>query len=80
MQPNLKQHTTPDSLTINYYLNKMVQSGVTHCFMEVSSKWNSSKNEQKDLYFVGGIFTLNLSHDHLDYHKFSQNIVDVKSL
>lgn len=30
-------HTTPDSLTINHYLNEMVEAGVTHCFMEVSS-------------------------------------------
>src|SRR5690606_7699942 len=28
-------HTTPDSLTINYYLNEMVESGVEFCFMEV---------------------------------------------
>ena len=30
-------HTTPDSISINYYLRLMVDSGVTHCFMEVSS-------------------------------------------
>ena len=30
-------HTTPDSLTINYFLNEMVQSGCEFCFMEVSS-------------------------------------------
>jgi UDP-N-acetylmuramoyl-L-alanyl-D-glutamate--2,6-diaminopimelate ligase len=30
-------HTTPDSLTINYYLNEMIANGVEYCFMEVSS-------------------------------------------
>ena len=30
-------HTTPDSISINYYLNEMVSAGVEYCFMEVSS-------------------------------------------
>src|SRR6478752_8346179 len=30
-------HTTPDSLNINKYLEEMVETGVTYCFMEVSS-------------------------------------------
>ena len=30
-------HTTPDSLTINKFLRQMVDDGVSHCFMEVSS-------------------------------------------
>ena len=30
-------HTTPDSLTINHYLNEMVNMGCDYCFMEVSS-------------------------------------------
>jgi len=30
-------HTTPDSLTINHYLNEMVAVGCEFCFMEVSS-------------------------------------------
>ena len=30
-------HTTPDSLTINYYLKEMNTAGVEYCFMEVSS-------------------------------------------
>ena len=29
-------HTTPDSITINHYLNEMIEAGVTHCFMAVS--------------------------------------------
>lgn len=69
-------YTTPDSLTINYYLNKMVQSGVTHCFMEVSSHGIHQKRTV-GLHFVGGIFT-NLSHDHLDYHSSFAEYRDVK--
>ena len=60
-------HTTPDSLTINKYLAKMVEKGVTHCFMEVSSHGIQQKRTE-GLHFRGGVFT-NLTHDHLDYHK-----------
>ena len=59
-------HTTPDSLTINGYLDKMIDAGVDYCFMEVSSHGIHQKRTE-GLTFVGGIFT-NLSHDHLDYH------------
>lgn len=59
-------HTTPDSVTINQYLDKMVRAGVDFCFMEVSSHGIHQKRTE-GLYFAGGIFT-NLSHDHLDYH------------
>ncbi|MGB1043462.1 MAG: Mur ligase family protein, partial [Tenacibaculum sp.] len=30
-------HTTPDSVTINQYLDKMIDESVEYCFMEVSS-------------------------------------------
>lgn len=60
-------HTTPDSVSINKYLNAMVEAGVDYCFMEVSSHGIHQKRSE-GLEFAGGIFT-NLSHDHLDYHK-----------
>ena len=60
-------HTTPDSLTINKYLDMMSDAGVEYCFMEVSSHGIHQKRAE-GLHFTGGIFT-NLSHDHLDYHK-----------
>jgi len=69
-------HTTPDSLTINRYLRSMVDSGVTHCFMEVSSHGIHQKRT-KGLQFKGGIFT-NLSHDHLDYHNSFAEYRDIK--
>lgn len=69
-------HTTPDSISINYFLAKMLESGVTHCFMEVSSHGiHQARTEGLD--FDGGVFT-NLSHDHLDYHKTFAEYRDVK--
>ncbi|HWS60534.1 MAG TPA: UDP-N-acetylmuramoyl-L-alanyl-D-glutamate--2,6-diaminopimelate ligase [Flavobacterium sp.] len=69
-------HTTPDSLTINHYLNEMVNAGVEYCFMEVSSHGIHQKRTEA-LHFEGGIFT-NLSHDHLDYHPTFAEYRDVK--
>ncbi len=69
-------HTTPDSLTINRHLRAMVDSGVTYCFMEVSSH-GIHQFRTHALNFRGGIFT-NLSHDHLDYHKDFKEYRDVK--
>lgn len=69
-------HTTPDSITINHFLNEMIEAGVTHCFMEVSSHGIHQKRTEA-LHFVGGIFT-NLSHDHLDYHPTFAEYRDVK--
>ena len=71
-------HTTPDSVTINNYLNQMVIQGVTHCFMEVSSHGIHQKRTA-GLDFSGGIFT-NLSHDHLDYHNSFASYRDVKKI
>lgn len=69
-------HTTPDSVTINSYLNKMVNARVEYCFMEVSSHGIDQKRTE-GLHFAGGIFT-NLSHDHLDYHNSFAEYRDVK--
>lgn len=69
-------HTTPDSLTLNYYLDQMVQEGCEFCFMEVSSHGIHQKRTAA-LEFAGGIFT-NLSHDHLDYHNTFAEYRDVK--
>jgi UDP-N-acetylmuramoyl-L-alanyl-D-glutamate--2,6-diaminopimelate ligase len=71
-------HTTPDSLTINYYLAEMNEMGVEYCFMEVSSHGIHQKRTEA-LYFEGGVFT-NLSHDHLDYHPTFADYRDVKKL
>ena len=69
-------HTTPDPVTINYYLDLMTQEGVEYCFMEVSSHGIAQKRTQ-GLHFTGGVFT-NLTHDHLDYHNTFAAYRDVK--
>ncbi|RZN82482.1 MAG: UDP-N-acetylmuramoyl-L-alanyl-D-glutamate--2,6-diaminopimelate ligase [Winogradskyella sp.] len=69
-------HTTPDSLTINRYLQLMNDEGVEFCFMEVSSH-GIHQSRTEGLHFAGGIFT-NLSHDHLDYHSSFAEYRDVK--
>ena len=71
-------HTTPDSVSINQYLDTMAAASVDYCFMEVSSHGIHQKRTE-GLTFVGGIFT-NLSHDHLDYHKTFAAYRDVKKL
>ena len=75
-QEHKATHTTPDSLSINYYLNKMIDAGVGYCFMEVSSHGIHQKRTQ-GLDFDGGIFT-NITHDHLDYHETFSEYRDVK--
>ncbi len=59
-------HTTPDAVRLNELMAEMVEAGVTHCFMEVSS--HSVVQERiSGLRFAAGVFT-NITHDHLDYH------------
>lgn len=60
-------HTTPDAIKLNSVLSDMVNEGVTHCFMEVSSH-AVVQHRITGLSFAGGAFS-NITHDHLDYHK-----------
>lgn len=69
-------HTTPNSVAINKYLNEMLTEGVTYCFMEVSSHGIHQKRTE-GLMFTGAVFT-NLTHDHLDYHKTFADYRNVK--
>ena len=68
--------TTPDSLTINNLLSKMVENDIQYCFMEVSSHGIEQKRIS-GLQFAGGVFS-NLTHDHLDYHSNFEKYRDVK--
>ncbi|MFH0887182.1 MAG: Mur ligase family protein, partial [bacterium] len=59
--------TTPDATDLQRFFRQMVNDGVTHVSMEVSSH-ALALNRVTGVHFTGGIFT-NLSHDHLDFHK-----------
>ncbi len=59
--------TTPDAIQINSLLARMVEEGCQYCFMEASS--HAIVQERiAGLQFTGAVF-LNITHDHLDYHK-----------
>lgn len=59
-------HTTPDAITLNALLHRMVQAQCEYAVMEVSSH-AISQNRIAGLQFHAALFT-NLTHDHLDYH------------
>ena len=61
------EHTTPDAVSLNATLRKMVDAGCTFAAMEVSSH-AADQHRIAGLNFAGGIFT-NITRDHLDYHK-----------
>lgn len=69
-------HTTPDVITTNQLLTRMLAHGCTHVFMEVSS--HAVVQERiAGLAFAGGIFT-NITHDHLDFHGTFDNYIRAK--
>jgi UDP-N-acetylmuramoyl-L-alanyl-D-glutamate--2,6-diaminopimelate ligase len=70
------EHTTPDPLTINRLMAKMVDAGCEYAFMEVSSH-AIDQQRISGLDFNGGIFT-NLTRDHLDYHHTVENYLKTK--
>tara|TARA_B100001059_G_scaffold234603_1_gene277617 strand:- start:1097 stop:2545 length:1449 start_codon:yes stop_codon:yes gene_type:complete len=71
-------HTTPDAISLNKHLSKMTISGISHCFMELSSH-GIAQRRANGLHFNGGVFT-NLTHDHLDYHGDFKSYRDTKKL
>lgn len=69
-------HTTPDPIQINELLIRMIETGCTYCFIEVSSH-AADQGRIDGLYFTGAIFT-NITHDHLDYHHTFESYIRAK--
>lgn len=69
-------HTTPDIISLNALLKKMVEAGCSHVFMECSSH-AIHQHRITGLDFTGALFS-NITHDHLDYHKTFDEYIRVK--
>jgi UDP-N-acetylmuramoyl-L-alanyl-D-glutamate--2,6-diaminopimelate ligase len=70
------ENTTPDALTLNQLLGRMVEEELPYCVMEVSSH-SLDQYRVEDIRFKTAVFT-NLSHEHLDYHKTLANYLKAK--
>lgn len=69
-------HTTPDPISLNSLLARMVEKGCDYAFMEVSSH-AAAQHRIAGLKFAGGVFS-NLTRDHLDYHGTVENYMNAK--
>lgn len=69
-------HTTPDALSLNELMSRMVEAGCKYCFMEASSH-SIHQKRIAGLDFDGAIFS-NITHDHLDYHKTFKAYIEAK--
>jgi len=69
-------HTTPDAISLNALLQKMLNEGCSHVFMECSSH-AIHQHRITGLTFTGALFS-NITHDHLDYHKTFDEYIRVK--
>lgn len=70
-------NTTPDVVDLQQTLQKMVETGVTHCVMEVSSH-ALDMGRVDGVEYDTAVFT-NLTQDHLDYHKTLENYLAAKA-
>ena len=69
-------HTTPDAVSLNKLLKRMLDEGCEYVFMECSSH-AIQQQRIAGLEFAGGVFS-NITHDHLDYHKTFDEYIRVK--
>ena len=70
-------NTTPDVADLQQILQQMVDAGVTHCIMEVSSH-ALALGRTAGVEYDTAVFT-NLTQDHLDFHKTFDNYLAAKA-
>ena len=69
-------NTTPESLDLQMLLKEMVDSGITHAVMEVSSH-ALELGRTEGVEFDSAVFT-NITQDHLDFHGSMENYLEAK--
>lgn len=69
--------TTPQPLALQSYFRRMVDRGLTHCVMEVSSH-ALSLSRVEEVNFQSAIFT-NITQDHLDFHHSFSSYLNAKA-
>ncbi|MCM8829352.1 MAG: UDP-N-acetylmuramoyl-L-alanyl-D-glutamate--2,6-diaminopimelate ligase, partial [Candidatus Omnitrophica bacterium] len=70
-------NTTPESIDLQALLAEMLEGGLTHAVMEVSSHaLQQGRIESVD--FDAAVFTNIARHEHLDYHKNFRNYLEAK--
>ena len=69
-------HTTPDAISLNSLLKRMLDEGCSYVFMECSSH-AIHQHRIAGIEFAVAIFS-NITHDHLDYHKTFEEYIRVK--
>lgn len=70
-------NTTPDVIDLQHALYQMVEAGITHCVMEVSSH-ALALGRVTGVEYDTAVFT-NLTQDHLDFHKTFENYLAAKA-
>ena len=73
-----KANTTPESVEIQSFFREMLDQGVVHAVMEVSSH-ALDQGRVEGIDFDCAVFT-NLTHDHLDYHGDFEHYRQAKAL
>ena len=71
-------YTTPDAVSLQASLARMVDAGCTHAFMEVSSH-ALDQRRVAGIRWEGAMFT-NITHDHLDYHGDFKSYIQAKKI
>ncbi|MBQ7037046.1 MAG: UDP-N-acetylmuramoyl-L-alanyl-D-glutamate--2,6-diaminopimelate ligase [Clostridia bacterium] len=69
--------TTPESIDLQKLFRDMVEKGVTHVIMEVSSH-SLALSRTHGIVFHEAVFT-NLTQDHLDFHETMENYMEAKA-